>query len=547
VLGLALYSHPAGRGLIALPLAHVAWLTWRAWRARRGGDGAQVTGKSGLDSAEQPSLSAPWRTLGITAFVAVLVAAPVIGWWLAHPGFFLGHAGEVSVLGAGPGAVWDNLGKVLGMFNLAGDPARWRNLPGRPVFDPLTGLLFWAGIALALRATLRGEPGPALALAWLLVLLAPTVLADQAPNFSRAIGILPVIFVFPALALGWLAERILGSAAGGREGGLEDRPEDGNRERARAAGAGRPRWATLAAFALVAVVPLQAGESSVRDYFLSWAEHPETPIAFDDDLAYVGRLAGDRWSHGGTAYVSPLLAAHPTIRVSSPVYVPGIDTQRGIALLESEDEDIALGLHLALDRLDAEQEFLSGLEHGWPWRARTEEALKIVDVAPLRPGLRSKLVRLDLTRLVPPASPGRFGPLELIHAAARFTDLVDPYSLSVHLGWRAAVPPERSLTLTIRVVDSEGRTLAQRDGLPLGPGHRTDRWRGGEVVLLKELLPFEPGLIPENGPYDVLVGWYELDPSGASDGGPQITDLRTADERTLIRAATADYPFQPSP
>ncbi len=97
------------------------------------------------------------------------------------------------------------------MFNVAGDPAPWRNLAGRPVFELVTGLLFLAGLALSLGALRRRERWPVLALAWLGILVAPALLSDAAPSFSRAVGIIPVVFLFPALALeagmAWLEGR----------------------------------------------------------------------------------------------------------------------------------------------------------------------------------------------------------------------------------------------------------------------------------------------------------------------------------------------------
>ncbi len=94
---------------------------------------------------------------------------------------------------------------TLGMFNVAGDPIARYNLPGRPVFDLITGLLFLGGILIALRKW--REPRNLFALLWLPIGLLPSMLSDSAPSFLRASAALPVAFLFPALALDWLIDR----------------------------------------------------------------------------------------------------------------------------------------------------------------------------------------------------------------------------------------------------------------------------------------------------------------------------------------------------
>src|SRR5690606_35543818 len=77
--------------------------------------------------------------------------------------------------------------------------------PGRPVLDPALGLAFAAGAALAVARAVAGRsPRHALPLVWTGALLLPTVLAEDTPHFLRGVGVLPFIFLFPALALDWL-------------------------------------------------------------------------------------------------------------------------------------------------------------------------------------------------------------------------------------------------------------------------------------------------------------------------------------------------------
>lgn len=93
-----------------------------------------------------------------------------------------------------------NAVRTLGMFTWAGDP-NWRhNVPTRPVFDPLMGVLFVAGCVLAL-ARWRKRPALALSMIWVVTLSLATLLSSDAPHFLRAAGVLPVLVLLPAAAL----------------------------------------------------------------------------------------------------------------------------------------------------------------------------------------------------------------------------------------------------------------------------------------------------------------------------------------------------------
>src|SRR5205823_2159844 len=90
-----------------------------------------------------------------------------------------------------------------------GDSIARHNLPGRPVLDPLLALAFVAGLAWALLGAWRRKPAAGLILIWTATMLLPTILAEDTPHFLRAAGVLPVMFIFPALALDevWQAAR----------------------------------------------------------------------------------------------------------------------------------------------------------------------------------------------------------------------------------------------------------------------------------------------------------------------------------------------------
>jgi hypothetical protein len=95
---------------------------------------------------------------------------------------------------------------TLGVFSFTGDPRWTYTLPQRPLFDPLTSLLFTGGLALALLRAPR-RPRDALVLIWLAITLLPSALAPQAPSTVRLVGAIPVVYLLTGLAAGWLWQR----------------------------------------------------------------------------------------------------------------------------------------------------------------------------------------------------------------------------------------------------------------------------------------------------------------------------------------------------
>jgi hypothetical protein len=91
---------------------------------------------------------------------------------------------------------------TLGVFSFTGDPRWTYMLPSRPLFDPLTAVFFYAGLALAIWCF--KQPAYAFTLFWLAVGLLPSAITPQAPSTIRMIGALPAVYTFPALAVAWL-------------------------------------------------------------------------------------------------------------------------------------------------------------------------------------------------------------------------------------------------------------------------------------------------------------------------------------------------------
>jgi 4-amino-4-deoxy-L-arabinose transferase-like glycosyltransferase len=180
-LGVSLYTYLAAR---FLPVALAAWILYRLWR-------------------RQPI---NWRGWSLFFAVALIVAAPLLVYAAQHLDTFSERSMQVSIFnpainqGDFAGTLLRHVGKTLGMFNWRGDFIPRHNLPYRPVFDLALGLCFLLGLATVLRGASQRQEY-ALLLIYAVVMLLPTIFAEDAPHFLRAAGVLPVLFVFPAVGL----------------------------------------------------------------------------------------------------------------------------------------------------------------------------------------------------------------------------------------------------------------------------------------------------------------------------------------------------------
>jgi len=187
-LGLTFYAYTAARVLPAVFLLFVLY----------------------LGALHRTRLVGRGQALLLGGLVALLVMLPLLRYLQTHPEAdqfdFLDFNRPLAALEQGnPEPALRTTLATLGMFTFRGDPLIFDNVPGRPVFDPLNGLLFLAGVGIAL-ARLR-RPAYAFALLWLLVSLVPGMLSQPAPNFYRTVGAQVVAFAFPGLALVELIRR----------------------------------------------------------------------------------------------------------------------------------------------------------------------------------------------------------------------------------------------------------------------------------------------------------------------------------------------------
>jgi hypothetical protein len=187
VIGLGAYTYTSYR-LVALVIAGVMVLRIMAGRA----------------------LPGSWWLWGVYALSAAVVAAPLWIVTLLHPEVLSRDVG-VSVFSGGPllslpGRLLDHAVRTIAAFNIWGDPERQYNIPHLPLFDPLVGLGFLAGMAVAFSRWRQSRY--ALLLLWLAVFTLVVALSDRTPHMLRGSGLVPAAYLLAAVGLDAILVRL---------------------------------------------------------------------------------------------------------------------------------------------------------------------------------------------------------------------------------------------------------------------------------------------------------------------------------------------------
>ena len=250
-LGLSLYFYSISR---FYPVLLAVFLLVQAVVASR----AKPGNKDEVGSSLLGSLF--WRIVALYA-VAAAVFAPLGWYFLSHPGSFMQRAQDVAAFGNYE-SPWTRIGQAV-IANVAqfflpgfGETRRFYNLPGRAVMEPVTAVLAVVGLVICLRRWKR--PPYLLLLLWWAIMLVPAFLAvDRIPTAFRAMGVMPALYFFPAIAIGtgvdWLKTHPL------------------------------PVRLRRSLIALVLIIPLTvAAVWTGRDY-VTWASLPGTYEAFEGE------------------------------------------------------------------------------------------------------------------------------------------------------------------------------------------------------------------------------------------------------------------------
>lgn len=426
-------------------------------------------------------LAQRWRGIVLALAVALLVFVPMAHHMYTHPLASTARARDLGdhlglLLEGQPGPIVTDVLNVLGMFGLRGDP-EWRyNLAGRPVFDPLTFLLFCGGSIICLRRI--RQPEYAFLVLWLLVNIVPSAITRNSPSTLRAIGSLTPLYILPSFALDFVWPRV--------------------RRKFRAPGT---RVLTGAAALLLVCTSFW----TYRDYFNVWAQNSEVRDIYRADLSAVARfidgLAGDELVCVSAAFAADLDQQVLNFMLGERWPIRWFDGRQAVVLPSAEpSQDVVYALPATGPlREDLAERFFSDIPvyesvpdpRGEPsfvaYRLEPDQVSALRSVEP---------VQLLSTKLENRVELVGYDLLAQVQAGSE---------LPLLLYWRVAQPirPDLKLSFFAHLVDTRGYVWDQADTL----GYPVSNWIEGDLVVQVFDLA-----VPLDAPpleYQVKLGMYD--------------------------------------
>jgi hypothetical protein len=111
--------------------------------------------------------------------------------------------------------------------------------------------------------------------------------------------------------------------------------------------------------------------------------------------------------------------------------------------------------------------------------------------------------------------------------------------LGVTLYWRATIKTAENAKISLRLMDANGRQVAQQDGMPIYDAYPTSAWRPGEVIVDTHYLPVPLGTAP--GEYRITLSLY----SASWPDGIQAFDGSVLESHIDVGPVTIARPLKP--
>ena len=455
-----------------------------------------------------------WRGILLTFVIALIIFLPMGHHLYTSSVVSMSRVRDLSdhvnlLLAGDPGPALRDMLNVAGMFGLRGDP-EWRyNLAGRPVFDPLSFLLFCGGLLICL-ARIRA-PQYAFLFLWLCVNIIPSAITRNSPSTLRAIGSLTAIYTMPSLTIDlswdWVAYRF-GSLG---------------------------RRALLAAVVLLFAL---SALSTYRDYFTVWARNSEVRFIYRADLADVARYLdeseGDEVVCLSASFAADLDQQILNFMMREPRIIKWFDGRQALVFPEPSSSSQALYVFPATCPL--REELMARFFGDLP----VTESILDPDGEPAFVAYRLGPEELTNLRALQPRYPVSVSledRVELIgYELPRAVEAGS--NLPLLLYWRVSQPtrPDLLYRFFVHLVDMRGHMWAQADTL----GYPVSSWIQGDVVIQWFDLTLPPDIPPLE--YQVKVGMYDLI-TGARlaptvEGVPLPEGVITSEPFSVTRAMT---------
>jgi 4-amino-4-deoxy-L-arabinose transferase-like glycosyltransferase len=430
--------------------------------------------------------AATLRGISLAAAAALVALLPLAAYTIGNPEIVLGRPDQVSILNPliNQGDPWKTLlssvVRTLGMFFIRGDRIWRHNVPWRPVFDPVLGALSVVG-AIVAAARSRRDLAAGFTLLWVTVMLLPTLLAEDAPHFLRAVGVLPTVALLPALGLDWLARHAPSKHRTGHT-------------------------VYTLAHPLIVTVPFAVSlVCTTGAYFGDYADNDTTGFWFEEGaVALAGRINGFVGAGWNGERMLHERAEHARVVVDSSLW----DQWPQLHFLVTSHDNLVVGLEpteaygargMPVHTADSPAVAVFAWPYGdWEkaWALLPAPAEITVEEGPpsqgdLDPASFTTYVGFFATSPSHQDTPlGRFAQgVELLGATVEPRLGLDPSrpaqavcnGLDVRLRWRATAPLESDYTVFVHYL-RDGKRLAQVDSRPANGYYPTTTWRPGDVV-----------------------------------------------------------------
>jgi hypothetical protein len=440
-----------------------------------------------LQAARRSAPAWPTRLSGALAvfFIgAALVFAPLGVFFLQHPETFFNRASQLIPRPGETGLLVQGILGALGMIFVAGEPYDRFNLPGRPIFGPVLGFFFVAGLLIVAARCLRARSSLArlsnlFVLVYSLVFLIPTALSvhDIFPSHVRSMGLLPVLAVFPALGIVTISHWVL--RLGRPYRGVHASQISENAQ-SQASGA---KLLIANCQLLITLFTLVCGSAATYySYFHLWAAAPSLHYANDTDLVNASRWINGQDLTETSVYFSAIHYRHPTVAYLARDFAAFRWFTGGASLALPEGPALYVFPHAAPPPED--------------WIANWTPV-----AAPPGPDGTPDFRAYRFS--APPPMP------EFIPASANFGNLIEITGFRVPgPGWvdvrlRVLNPPDRpDYRLVADLADPAGHRWTQA----FNDSYFSEQWQVGETILMR--LNFDLAIGTPPGEYQLLTTIY---------------------------------------
>lgn len=525
-----------------------------------------------------------WRNLSRLILIAIVIALPLAIHIASVPAAErrLGEVeGPLAALQRGDAQpLINSMAITAGMFITSGDPEWLYNIPNRPVFDAITGALFYLGAVMCL--VRFKQAACAFSLIWLIAGLLPSMLTWPAASNSHGILAQTPAFLIAALGIDALAASLSnrvsfrGAALRRRRLAGHPRPSGawdmagisapaddvawpvsrflaallGNsfahsavpgadRRRGRRLERFCPPTQVLAAVFIGLVLVIHSGVS-INDYFNRWATDPTVQIEHQAGVAATARYFGQQPAQTPLVFTSGEVTlwnpwSVTSFRLNAPIGYTNARwfDARSSFIFPQGQTDLTL-IAPAQDNVPA------------PLDARLiEELFPIVEPSPIATGyfsathlvssLNTRLITLTHAAVSWPD--GRAAPLpirfddraELIGYDVRRSTVEVGKNIRLTTYWRAQNLGLTPISIFAHVLDDRGRLAAQWDGWTIAPEYV----QRGDILVQVHFIPIPPNFAA--GTYQLALGLY-LPRSADLPRVPIVLDGPPVADRVLLQS-----------